>query len=148
MGPNVDLVVSSSAFVRETEVVVIGGGIIGAATALSLVERGIPTILLEKGLVAAEQSSRNWGWCRRTGRDLRELPLINLSMQLWEGMNARLGSETGFRITGIAYAARSEAQWQRQQSWLEEARQYDIHSDCLSSSQLLQKLPGVNFPVQ
>ncbi|NDL61596.1 NAD(P)/FAD-dependent oxidoreductase [Acerihabitans arboris] len=148
MGPNVDLVVSSSGFPRETEVVVIGGGIVGAATALSLVERGIPTVLLEKGLVGAEQSSRNWGWCRRTGRDVRELPLINLSMQLWDGMNARLGSDTGFRITGIAYAARSEEQWQRQQRWLEEARQYGIHSDALTSAQLRQKLPDIDFPVQ
>ncbi len=147
MGPNVDVVVSSSDFPRETEVVVIGGGIVGAATALSLVERGIPTVLLEKGLVAAEQSSRNWGWCRRTGRDLRELPLINLSMQLWQEMNARLGRETGFRITGIAYAARSEEQWLRHQRWLEEARQYGIQGDVLSFSQLQQKIPELNFPV-
>lgn len=147
MGPNVDLVMSSSEFVWETEVVVIGGGIVGVATALSLVERGIPTVLLEKGVVGAEQSSRNWGWCRRTGRDLRELPLINLSMQLWENMNTRVGRETGFRITGIAYGARSEEQWQRHQRWLEEARHYGVTSDCLTPSALQQKLPAFNLPL-
>ncbi|MFS2222729.1 FAD-binding oxidoreductase [Pantoea sp. B65] len=143
MGPNVDLVSSSAEFPAETEVVVVGGGIIGVATALSLVSRGVPTVLLEKGLVAAEQSSRNWGWCRRTGRDLRELPLINLSMQLWEGMNQRLGRETGFGITGIAYAARSEKQWLRHQRWREEARQYDIHSDLLDRDQLQARFPDL-----
>ncbi len=44
---------------------VIGGGIAGVATALELAERGIDVVLLEKGEIAAEQSSRNWGWCRQ-----------------------------------------------------------------------------------
>lgn len=148
MGPNVELVSSSADFPRETEVVVIGGGIIGVATALSLVSRGVPTVLLEKGRVAAEQSSRNWGWCRRTGRDLRELPLINLSMQLWEGMNARLGQDTGFGITGIAYAARTEPQWQRYRQWCEEARQQDIHSELLEPGQLQSRFPGLQGAFQ
>lgn len=143
MGPNVELVSSSPNFPTQTEVVVIGGGIIGVATALSLVSRGIPTILLEKGRVAAEQSSRNWGWCRRTGRDLRELPLINLSMQLWEGMNQRVQQDTGFAITGIAYAARTEAQWQRYQQWCREAQQQDIHSELLDGAQLKSRFSGL-----
>lgn len=143
MGPNVELVSSSPDFPTQTEVVVIGGGIIGVATALSLVSRGIPTVLLEKGRVAAEQSSRNWGWCRRTGRDLRELPLINLSMQLWEGMNQRVQQDTGFAVTGIAYAARTEAQWQRYQQWCHEAQQQDIHSELLDEAQLRSRFSGL-----
>src|SRR5690606_35744749 len=62
------------------------------------------------GEIAGEQSSRNWGWCRRTGRDSREMPLIVESMRLWESMNARTGRETGFRISGIVYAAETEEQ--------------------------------------
>ncbi|NIF20917.1 NAD(P)/FAD-dependent oxidoreductase [Candidatus Pantoea multigeneris] len=141
MGPSVDVVPSSPTFPTSAEVVVIGGGIIGVATALSLVQQGIRTVLLEKGTVAAEQSSRNWGWCRRTGRDLRELPLINLSMQLWEGMNERVQRETGFRRCGILYAARNTEQHQRHQSWVREAQQYGIHSDLLSPEQVRQQLP-------
>lgn len=143
MGPNVELVSSSPDFPTQTEVVVIGGGIIGVATALSLVSRGVPTVLLEKGRVAAEQSSRNWGWCRRTGRDLRELPLINLSMQLWDGMNQRVQQDTGFAITGIAYAARTEAQWQRYQKWCLEAQHHGIHSELLDGAKLKSRFSGL-----
>lgn len=143
MGPSVDVVASSAEFPTTAEVVVIGGGIVGVATALSLVQRGVRTVLLEKGSVAAEQSSRNWGWCRRTGRDLRELPLINLSMQLWEGMNERVQRETGFRRCGILYAARSEKQRDLHQRWVNEAKQYDIHSEMLSPAQLRQQLPAL-----
>lgn len=148
MGPAVDLVPSSAHFPTESEVVVIGGGIIGVATALSLVERGVRTVLLEKGTVAAEQSSRNWGWCRRTGRDLRELPLINLSMQLWEQMNARTGHETGFCRNGILYASKTAAQAERHQQWRAEAAHYDIHSDYLSLAALRQRLPDLQGSFQ
>ena len=54
---------------------IVGGGIIGASTTFFLAERAVPTLLCEKGTVAGEQSSRNWGRCRTMGRDPRELPL-------------------------------------------------------------------------
>lgn len=147
MGPGVDLLPSSDKFPTQAEVVVIGGGIIGVATALSLAQRGIQTVLLEKGTVAAEQSSRNWGWCRRTGRDLRELPLIQESMKMWEAMNALVGSETGFRREGILYTSRTEEQRARHLRWVEEARNHDIHSEMISVAQVSEKLPGLQGSV-
>ena len=101
MAPRADPVQTTSKLPAETEVVVIGGGIVGASTALFLAERGVPVVLCEKGTIAGEQSSRNWGWCRKMGRELAEVPLSVKSMRLWEGMNARVGAETGFRQTGI-----------------------------------------------
>ncbi|KAB7897669.1 FAD-dependent oxidoreductase [Rouxiella sp. S1S-2] len=143
MGPSVDLVTSSVHFPTQAEVVVIGGGIVGVATALALVKQGVSTVLLEKGTVAAEQSSRNWGWCRRTGRDIRELPLINASMRLWESMNHTTGRETGFRRQGIIYSSRSEEQRERHLRWIAEAKHYDINSQMLSRSQLADRVPGL-----
>ena len=46
------------------DVVVIGGGVIGICTALFAARAGAKVVVLEKGLVAAEQSIRNWGWIR------------------------------------------------------------------------------------
>ena len=50
------------------DVVVIGAGIAGTATAFYLAEHGVRVLLCEKGRVAGEQSSRNWGWVRQQGR--------------------------------------------------------------------------------
>jgi glycine/D-amino acid oxidase-like deaminating enzyme len=69
---------------------------------------GVPVALCEKGYIAGEQSSRNWGWCRKQGRDSREMPLIIEAMKLWQKMNELTGAETGFRATGLLYVCDSD----------------------------------------
>ena len=61
------------------------------AARAELAERGVKVVLCEKGHIAGEQSSRNWGWCRRMGRDPAEIPLSVEALRQWEGMDARLG---------------------------------------------------------
>ncbi len=60
---------------KSTQVVIIGGGIVGVSAALTLAERNIPVVLIEKGHVAGEQSSRNLGWIRKTSRVAEDVPL-------------------------------------------------------------------------
>ena len=47
---------------EAVDVVVIGGGIIGVSTAFYLLKAGFSVLVCEKGRIAGEQSSRNWGW--------------------------------------------------------------------------------------
>ena len=65
----------SNALPARADVVVVGGGIVGVSAALYLARKGVSVALCEKGSIAGEQSSRNWGWCRTMGRDPAELPL-------------------------------------------------------------------------
>src|SRR6267142_4763820 len=108
MAPRVDPVRSDEILPARADVVIVGGGIIGTSTALFLAQRGVATVLCEKGHIAGEQSSRNWGWCRKMARDPREIPLIIESLKLWQGMNQTVGAETGFRQSGIAYLCATE----------------------------------------
>lgn len=59
----------------QTEVVIIGAGIVGISAALTLAERNIPVVVIEKGHIGGEQSSRNLGWVRKTSRDASDIPL-------------------------------------------------------------------------
>src|SRR5207248_8490872 len=126
MAPRVDPVRSDEVLPTRADVVIVGGGIIGTSAALFLAEKGISVALCEKGHIAGEQSSRNWGWCRKMARDPRELPLIIESLRLWESMNPRVGAETGFRTSGIMYLAESQADLAKYEGWLDHAREYQL----------------------
>jgi len=143
MGPRPDPVVSDTTLPAKTDVVIIGGGIIGTSTALELAERGVSVVLCEKGVIAGEQSSRNWGWVRKMGRDPRELPLIVESLRLWEGLNARVGAETGYRRSGILYSADNARDIAGYEAWLEHARPFQLDSRLLTADETAALLPGM-----
>jgi glycine/D-amino acid oxidase-like deaminating enzyme len=126
----------------SSDVVVIGGGIIGASTALFLAERGLKTVLCEKGQISGEQSGRNWGWCRSMGRDPRELPLMLESLRLWRGMNARLGAETGFRQCGTLYLCPDEVWLSKREAWLPYAKEHQLESCILRGEEVNRVLVG------
>ena len=142
MAPRVDPVSTTSELPARADVVVIGGGIVGASTALFLAERGVSVALCEKGTIAGEQSSRNWGWCRKMGRDLAEVPLAVESLRLWEGMNARTNAETGFRQTGIVYLCETSKEAAKHEAWLAQARSYQIDSRLIGPDEIDRLLPG------
>lgn len=95
---------------ESADVVVIGGGIVGVCTAYYLAQRGVKVALVEKGRIGAEQSSRNWGWCRQQNRDARELPMATESLTLWDRFAAEIGEDVGFRRCGLLYLSDDEAQ--------------------------------------
>ena len=147
MGPTPDSITSDTALPTKADGVVIGGGIIGTSAALELAERGLSVVLCEKGKIAAEQSSRNWGWVRKMGRDPRELPLIVESLRIWGGLNERLGAETGFRKSGILYALSDESELPRHEAWLEHARPYQLDTRMLSAAETAALLPGMRSKI-
>jgi len=143
MAPRVDPVRSDHAPPARADVVIVGGGIIGTSTALFLAEKGVSVALCEKGHIAGEQSSRNWGWCRKMGRDPREIPLIIESLRLWQGMNQRVEGETGFRQCGIMYLAENPAELAQLESWLDHARQYQLDTRLLTLAEARDLMPGM-----
>ena len=90
MSPHVERIHSDKRLPADVDVVIVGGGILGSTAAYYLAKRGLSVALLEKGHVACEQSSRNWGWCRQQNRDRRELPLSVISMRLWDELTREI----------------------------------------------------------
>lgn len=120
---------------RETEVVVIGGGIVGVCAAYYLARRGVPVVLAEKGRVGGEQSSRNWGWCRQQNRDARELPIATKSLELWDRFRQDLGADLGFRRCGLLYLSNDDAEIDGWAKWCRFAAGEGVTSHVLDSAQ-------------
>jgi glycine/D-amino acid oxidase-like deaminating enzyme len=143
--PVIDKIIPDDLLPQRADVVIIGAGIIGICTALELTERGLSVVVVEKGEVAAEQSSRNWGWCRQMGRDAREIPLIKESLQLWGTMNARVGAETGYRRSGILYLEENERQRASHEKWVREiAVPHGLDTRLIGADQVAQMAPGAS----
>ena len=128
------------ALADEADVVVIGGGIIGVCTAYYLAKLGQKVMLCEKGLIAGEQSSRNWGWVRQHGRDVAELPIMMESNRLWQGLAAATGEDLGFRQQGVLYLASSEKKLAQREAWIDIAKQHQLESKILSAKEVAVKL--------
>jgi glycine/D-amino acid oxidase-like deaminating enzyme len=133
----------SDASPAATEVVVIGGGIAGVATAWHLHRMGVPVVLCEKGRIAGEQSSRNWGWIRKQGRDPAELPLIIESLQRWQAIVTELDEDIGWHRGGVTYLIENDADAARYQTWIEHARAHGLDSRLLSARETDALFPGI-----
>ncbi|TPI11563.1 FAD-binding oxidoreductase [Mesorhizobium sp. B4-1-3] len=126
---------TSSELPQSADAVVIGGGIVGVFAAYYLARRGMKVVLVEKGRIGAEQSSRNWGWCRQQNRDARELPMATRSLDLWERFAADTGEDTGFRRCGLLYLSNEEAELARWARWRDFATTAGVTTHMLDSAE-------------
>jgi glycine/D-amino acid oxidase-like deaminating enzyme len=135
MSPTLKRIESDARLPAQADVVVIGGGIVGAAAAYFLGKRGHSVALVEKGVVGGEQSSRNWGWCRQQNRDARELPLAIRSMEMWDALAGEIGEDLGFRRCGLVYASNDAAQIAQWERWRETAKQFGVETRMLTGTE-------------
>lgn len=118
------------------DVVVIGAGVIGISIAWFLAERGVSVVVCEKGRVAGEQSSRNWGWIRKHGRDPAELPIVMESIEHWGSMSRQLDEDIGFARHGVLYLAENETELAAREQWLAIAKEHQLDTRMLNREQL------------
>ncbi len=121
---------------QRVDVVVIGGGIIGCSTAWFLSQRGLSVALCEKGNIACEQSSRNWGWVRKQGRAPQELPIMLDSQRIWDELSKQLQEDIGFERQGCYYLAPDAQALAHYEQWLHSVNDYELDSRLLTASQM------------
>ncbi|CCA90362.1 FAD-binding oxidoreductase [Novosphingobium sp. PP1Y] len=141
MSPVVERIHSDEKLPAAADVVIVGAGIVGSATAYYLARRGLSVALLEKGHVGCEQSSRNWGWCRQQNRDAREMPLSQLSMRLWDELAGEIGKDLGFRRCGLVYATDDAQMLAGWESWRPVAKDFGVNTRMLSAAEAADRMP-------
>ena len=135
----------SDALPAECDVVIIGGGIAGIATAYFLAQRGVKAVVCEKGRVAGEQSSRNWGWVRQQGRDWAELPIMMESNRIWQGLAKETGEkDLSFTQAGCLYLADTQEKLEKFEAWFDLAKQHQLSTKMLSVEEIQSRYPGIS----
>ena len=127
----------------EVDVAIIGGGIVGIMAAMHLKEKGQNVVVLEKGVVAGEQSSRAFGWVSSLGDEPRRLGLAAPSGATWRGINEKLGIDTTYRQNGLMYECKDDASITFWEQWAKDhPEQGGSDVQILRGDALAARLPG------
>ncbi|HXJ80689.1 MAG TPA: FAD-binding oxidoreductase [Candidatus Methylomirabilis sp.] len=125
--------------VTDADVVVVGAGIVGSATAYYLSRRGVRVVVVERGATCGEQSRKNWGFVRQQGRDPHEVPLMMESNRIWRGLEQELHADLEWVQGGNLALAADPARMALFEEWLAVARQFGLDTRVLRP----RDLPGV-----
>lgn len=128
---------------READVVVVGAGIVGCATAYYLARRGVRAVVVERGGVAGEQSRKNWGFVRQQGRDPLEVPLMMEANRIWRGLERELDADIEWVQGGNLALAADASRMARLEQWLPVARQFGLETRLLAARELTTVVPGL-----
>jgi glycine/D-amino acid oxidase-like deaminating enzyme len=134
---------TKGAIERDADVVVVGAGIVGCATAYHLARRGVRVVAVERGSVFGEQSRKNWGFVRQQGRDPHEVPLMMEGNRIWRGLESELGADIEWVQGGNLALAANPARMALFEEWLGVARQFGLDTRLLRPRDLPSVVPGL-----
>ena len=126
------------------DVAVIGGGIAGVAGAWHLARRGVSVLLAEKGRIAAEQSSRNWGWVRQQGRDDAELPIMMEANRIWRALARETGeADLAFVESACVKLAEDDGALAAMDAWRARASAFQLDTVMLTRRDIERRFPAL-----
>jgi len=126
---------------QTSDVLIIGGGFMGSATAFFLRQRGQSVTLLERDMIGQYASGVNFGNVRRQGRFLGQLELANRSRALWGRLPELIGEDLEFLPSGHMRVCYREEEIAELEAYAAapEARELDLR--IYSGKELHQRFP-------
>ena len=125
------------------DVIVLGGGLMGTASAYFLARRGLRVTLLERSRVGTGATVASFGNIRRTGRHLTQLPLAHRSRALWGEAARMLGRDVEFRATGHLRLIFEEDALADMRAYAEAARPWGLELEELGANEIRARFPGL-----
>jgi sarcosine oxidase, subunit beta len=141
--------------VTKTAVLIVGGGLAGAATAYFLAREGVEVTLLERSDLNTQASGSNAGSIHAQiphepfmieGEDWARIfaptiPLMLASIRLWQGLEAELGCDLEFSLGGGLLVGESEAQLRDIERKARIERAQGLEVELLDKAELHRRAP-------
>lgn len=127
---------------KSFDVIVVGGGIIGSASALELAKRfGKSVLVIERDRPGAHASGNNNGNVRRIDRFLPQLPLSHRAHRCWYRLSDIIGIDGEFLPTGYLRVATTVEQMADLETYAREAKHWDLDLEMLSGNAVRARYP-------
>ncbi|POR69275.1 NAD(P)/FAD-dependent oxidoreductase [Pseudomonas syringae] len=133
---------------QKSDVLIIGGGFMGASSAFFLRQHGRSVTLLERYQIGQYASGVNFGNVRRQGRFLGQLELSNRSWALWKRLPELIGEDLEFIPSGHMRVCYREDEIAELEAYAAtpEARELDLQ--ILSGKALHDRFPFLGTQVK
>lgn len=130
------------------DVVVIGGGIVGLASAFELARRGASVLVIEQDRAGSKQSGRNLGFVRQQGRAFPELAIMMEANRRWRSLSAELGKDVEWVMGGNLRLTNDPELAASYESWVKVAASLGLDSRVVSDHEIASILgaPGEVAP--
>jgi D-hydroxyproline dehydrogenase subunit beta len=134
--------------VSAREVVVVGAGIVGAATARELAIRGVDVLLLDAGDVSSGTTGLGEGNVLCSDKEAGpELELTLCGLELYDEIEERLGDEARIRRKGALIVHPEEATWAAEPERVERLRAGGVEAELVVAGAVRELEPGLTGEV-
>lgn len=123
------------------DVVVAGGGLVGASAARALAERGLKVALFERRYCGAQASGVNYGGVRCQGRPEVQLPLAMRARRIWDRLPELIGIDGEFVRSGHLRLARRESDLEPLDAWSAMAQNYGLSTTVFRGAAFRERFP-------
>jgi glycine/D-amino acid oxidase-like deaminating enzyme len=129
---------------RSPDVVVVGGGLLGAAAAYEMARRGQRTLLLEQGDLASGASGGNFGNIQVQDAEFGlSLALTLQGDAACAGLEAELEVDLDYRRTGSLLLIESEVQWEAMARRADRLQAAGVDAQLLDRGEACRLEPGL-----
>lgn len=130
---------------RTAEVAIVGGGIMGAATAYYLARRGLKdVILLEKDLLSQASTGLSVGGIRQQFSHPANIRLSQQSVRVFLSFREEFGVDIGYRRAGYLFLAGKEETWRDFLTSAETQRRLGVPVELLDQKEISARWPYLN----
>ena len=129
---------------RVADVIVIGGGVVGCATAYYLAKSGNNNVIVLEAneSVGHGGSSRNGGGVRQSGRDVRELPYAIYAVQnMWPHLSEELGVDVEYYQKGNLRLGKTDAHLKKLETLASNARSLGLDMNVVDAKTVKEICP-------
>ena len=135
---------------NTADVIIIGGGVNGCATAFYLAKKGVTDVIVLEAdkSIGHGGSSRNGGGVRQSGRDMRELPYAMYAVNnMWPTLSEELGVDVEYYQRGNLRMGKTEAHLKKLEDLASKSRNLGLDMNVVDAKTVKEICPYLSDEV-